>query len=394
MKKVLIAMFALLICAVIPSALAMDVEIKGETASKVSVLVGETVPIKVASTFSTNYSDVVLYAELYYGHSKEASEKSEAIDVMTDARYVNNLDLVIPSDIDVTAPGQVYTLRLELVEKSGKVIDSKSVDVTVQKSNDVLQIQRVYVNYAKAGEPAIITVIAKNVGTDNQSDVYAMVSIPELGVVAEERMGDLTAIDTGDDEDTAKTGVQLFLPADAEQGTYDMDVEVYNDNVDVLTTQTISIEGSAPAGKFVEIVPTLVYQDVGQGETATYSLRVANLGSKTKTYSISVEGTDGWASYQVTPLVFTISPESSQLVTVGITVKDGALTGEHNFVVKASSDEADKSISLTANVKGKTGGIDALLISVIVLAVVLVILIVALVKTRKSDEVEAEESYY
>jgi heme/copper-type cytochrome/quinol oxidase subunit 2 len=59
------------------------------------------------------------------------------------------------------------------------------------------------------------------------------------------------------------------------------------------------------------------------------------------------------------------------------------------------SDNAEKTVTLTANVN-KAGGIDALMISVIVLAIVLVILVVVLVKTRKSSDemAEAEESYY
>jgi len=403
MKKILIAMFALLVLAVIPSALAMTVTVKDVVASfegivfgPVSVEAGETIPIKVAFVASDNSNDVVVKAELAY-NGKHVDVESKAIDIMNGTTYVKNLDLVIPKNIDITSPGEAYTLSVELKDGKGKSLDWVEFDVVVQRTNDLVDIQKVITNYAQAGEPTLVTVVVKNIGADDQEDIYAKVSIPELNLVAEERMGDLSAIDEGEDEDVATVDIPLRIPEDAEEGTYTMKIEVSNDDdIEVSTTKSISISGVAPMGKSIEIVPTVTSQDVEQGQTATYSLRVANLGDSTKTYSIYVEGTDGWATYQINPLVLTLSPESSQLITLNIKVNDKALSGEHVFAVKAKSGETEKSISLNANVKGSTGGFDALLVSVIVLAVVLVILIVALVKTRKASEEasEAEESYY
>ena len=397
MKKLLIALFALLVLTVVPSALAMGVDIKGESFGPVSVIAGESVPVRVTSVFSEDYSDVVLKAELSYGHGKDVDYKSKALDVIAGTTYVQNLDLEIPADIEVTVPGQTYTLSLVLKDKTGRTIDSQEVDVTVQRNNDELEIQKVITNYALAGEPTLITVIAKNIGSDEQEDVYVKVSIPELNLVAEERMGDIAAVDSDGDEDVASVDMPIQIPENAAKGIYTMIVEVYNDNVDVKTTKTIAIDGVGEKAKFVEVVSLINSQSIGQSETATYVLRIANLGDSAEAYTIAVEGTEGWATYQINPLALALSAGSEQTINIAVTANKNALAGEHLLKVKVISNKgAEKTVSLTANVQGSTAGFDAMLISVIVLAIVLIILIVLLVKTRKASEdiSKTEESYY
>lgn len=399
MKQVLIALFALLILAIAPSVLAMTVTVNDlDWADQpVSVQIGETMPIKVTQFADANYSDVVITAELSY-NGKHVSEESKPIDMIEGSTYTRTLNLKMPDNIKVTDTGETYTLSIRMKDGKGNDVDwEQNFEVTVQKANDNVEIQKVMTTYANAGEPMIVTVVAKNIGSDSEDDVYVKVSIPELGLVSEERMGDIASVDSGDDEDVATADVPIRIPEDAESGIYTLKVEVYNDDEDVVVsaTKSISINGAVPSEKFVEVVPIVASQDVGQGQTATYTLRVANLGDSTKTFSVIVEGTDGWATYQVNPLAVTLNADSSQMITVAIAAADKALIGEHKFTVKVKSDDAEKSVSLISNVK-EASGIDTMLISVIVLAVVLVILIAVLVKTRKSgDEIaESEESYY
>jgi uncharacterized membrane protein len=399
MKQYIIALVALLTLtlAIVPSALAMTVTVNDASSEPLSVGIGETLNIKVAENPSVNYSDVVITASLTY-NGKKVDVESKAFDMMAGTNYVRNLQLKVPENIKTTSPGENYVLGVRMNDNKGREIAWTEFDVTVSRENDAVEIQKVITTFAKAGEPVLTTIVVKNIGSDNLDDVYVKVSIPQLGISTEERLGDIASIDSGEDEDVATADVPLRIPQDAESGTYALQVEVYNDNddVQVSATKDIVIDGVAPAEKFVEVVPTLVSQDIGQGETATYSLRVANLGDSAKTFTVFIEGTDGWATYQINPLVVTLAPESGQTITVAVTVANNALMGEHKFTAKVKSDDAVKSIALTANVKEKTVGVDALLISVIVLAVVLVILIAILVKTRKaSDEsIEAEESYY
>lgn len=396
MKTYIIALVALLTLAIVPSALAMTVTVNDAVSTPLSVGIGEVLKVKISDTPSVNYSDVVITAEFAY-NGKKVSVESSAFDEVAGVTYVKTLNLKVPTNIKTAASGENYVLTVRMQDNKGNEIAYRAFDVAVTRANTDLQIQKVMTTFAKAGSPVLVTVVAKNIGSDDLEDVYAKVSIPELGIFTEERLGDIASTDNGDDEDVATADIPLRIPANAEDGTYTLNVELYNDKDDVTVSATkdIVIDGVAAAEKFVEVVPTLVSQDIGQGETATYVLRVANLGDSAKTFSVSVDGTDGWATSQVSPLVVTIAPDTSQTITVAVTVANNALIGKHELVANVKSDDAVKSIALTANVKEKTIGIDALLISVIVLAVVLVILIAILVKTRKADEsIEAEESYY
>ena len=396
MKQILIALFALLILA-IPSALAMTVTVKDFSSGPVSVEVGETIPIEVINVASVNMSNVVITAELAY-NGKKVNVESKPFNLIAGTSYTKALSLKVPENIKTTSSGNYYTLSVRMQDNDGNEVASQQFRVTVQRANDNLEIQKVMTTPANAGEPVIVTVVAKNIGSEDLEDVYVRVSIPDLNIVAEERMGDILATDKGEDEDVATKDVALVIPDNAGFGDYALKIEVYDDddNVDTISTESIYINGVAPAEKFVEVVPTLASQSMNQGETATYTLRVANIGDTTKTFDVLVTGTEGWAAYELNPLSITLAPESSTLVTVAVTAADKALTGEHKFTVKVKSDNAERSVALTANVNEKAGGVDALMISVIVLAVVLVILVVILVKTRKSgDEIaEAEESYY
>lgn len=395
MKKILIALLALLFLAV-PTALAMTVEIKDISASSlnpVSINVGEVVPIKITHVAVENSTDVVIEAQLTY-RGKKVNVESDPIKMIIGSTYTETLNLAVPQDIKVTSAGEYYTLSVTMKDGKGKELARSVFDVTVQRLSNELEVQKVITNYAAAGAPTLVTVVAKNTGSNDQEEVYVKVSIPELGLVAEEFMGDIAADNKGDGENVATVDIPLRIPNNVAKGDYLMTVEVYNSEMNVIDTAQISINSNI-LGKenFIEVVPTISVQEASPGATSVYTLRVANLEDKTQTYSVSVKGTDGWATYQVNPLDLTLASNSDQVITIGITPVSNALVGQHNFVVTVTSENAEKSISLVANVKEKTAGIDAMLVSVIVLAVVLVILVVVLVKTRKTNE-GAEESYY
>jgi uncharacterized membrane protein len=259
----------------------------------------------------------------------------------------------------------------------------------------LLEIQRVIKTTAEAGKSTLVTVVIKNTGSDEQEDVYVKVSIPELGISAsEERLGDLVAVDEGDNEDTAEAQLALSIPSNAADGTYSMVVSAYNDNVEITKTESLRVKGVAGTKMDAsEVVPQVMSQEIKQGKTASYGIIIGNLAGTSQTYSVEVSGTDGWASYTVSPLKVTLNGQDSQIVNVDLTASENSMVGQHAFTVTVKNgDQVVKQLTMTANVKGAKA-IDAMLISVIVLAVILVILILILIKSRKS-ETATEESYY
>ena len=399
MKKLLTAMFVLLVLAM-PTALASisvsvdDVQASG---TSLSVIAGDTLPVQVTYQLGENASDVVVEVELSYGHGKKIEASTDPVDVLEGVTYKKNLELTLKDDLETSASGEEYNLEVRLKDGRGHTLESENYDLTVQRKNDLLEIQKVMVpSVLEAGKPAKMTVVVKNVGSDNQDDVYVKISSPELGISLEERAGDIKAMDDDEDKDVATIDLPLRLSSNALEGTYTLKVQAYNDNVNVVTTKTVAVSGVKKAADSTEVVPVADSMNLKQGSTGLYQLHLLNLGNAAQTYSVSVEGLDGWATYQVNPLSVKLNPDASQLVDLALSVSDKALAGEHAFTVKVASDGKEvRSLTLAANVKKSVFQVDAMLISVVVLAIILVALVLVLVKTRKADEeTEVEESYY
>jgi len=309
-----------------------------------------------------------------------------------------NLKLELPSDLETTASGEEYTLSVTLKDGRGRTLEpSAEYELTVQRQNDLVEIQRVIVpSVLEAGKAAKMTVVLKNIGSDEQEDLYLKISSTELGLFEEEYVGDLEAMDEDDNEDVATIDVPLRISNGALEGTYALKVQVYNDNLEVMTTKTVTVNGIQKAADSTDVVAVEGSLDLKQGQTGVYQLHLLNLGNDAQTYTVSVTGIDGWASYDVNPLSVKLNPDSSQLVDLALTVSDKAMVGKHTFTVAVDSDgKTVKEMTLTTNIEQSTWKVDAMLTSVVVLALILVALVAFLVRSRKSeDETEVEESYY
>ena len=276
---------------------------------------------------------------------------------------------------------------------------SQDFDLTVQRNSDELDIQKVLgPNSAEAGKPVIWTVVVKNIGSKEQEDVYVKVFAPELGLSVEERAGDIKAEDEDGDEDTATVDVPLRIPKDAVEGNYQVFVKVYNDDTENVVTKNLWVDGSKRVTASTEVVPVKRNLEIKQGATGVYQLTILNLGDAAQIYTVNVEGLEGWASYQVNPLSVKLNPQTSQVLSLGLTVSENALEGEHAFTAKVMSNGNEvRSLSLSTDVAKGSSGVSGMLVSVVVLAIVLIVLLALLVKLRKSDDEdleESEESYY
>jgi uncharacterized membrane protein len=399
MKKILSALIALFVLAtLVPGVMAsMSVEVGGSSASPVSVVRGETVPIKVTFSENTDYSDAVVEAELRYQNGKKVEVSSSALDLISETTYVKTLNLKAPEDIEATSPGEVYALTVNIKDGNGNELEWESFDITVQRTNNQLEIQKVLkTSTIEAGKTLLVTAVVKNTGSDRLDDVYVKMSIPELGLTTEERAGDLVAADDGDKQDTESVVLSLKIPSSATQGAYSLEITAYNNDAETTKKDSINIAGTQGITQSTEVYANKVIGSVAQGETSAYKFTLLNVGGSSAVYSVSVQGIDGWATAAVNPASATVQKDSTATLTVYITADKNAALGQHIATVTVKSgDTAIKQLSIVSEVtENGTFAIDPLLITAVILAIILIVLVAVFVKTRKSGEKLEEENYY
>jgi uncharacterized membrane protein len=400
MKKVLIALFALfaLFVLAMPGVMAaMNIDVDGSSNSPVSVMRDSTVPIKVTLSETSDYQDVTIEAQLRYEHGKEVEISTQPVDVIAGTTYTRTLNMKIPANIESTVPGEEYALTVSVKDGNGNEIEWQSFDVTVQRTDDQLEIQKVLKSSTvEAGKTLSVTAVVKNTGSDKMDDIYVTMSIPELGLAIEKRLGDLVSVDTEEKDDTKSVLFELKIPSTAKQGTYTLELKASNDDTETVKKDTITVVGAQNIAQTTDVYASKTIGSVAQGKTTAYDLTLLNVnGDAVSTYTISVQGIDGWATAKVTPDMVTVYKDTTAKATVYITANADAVAGQHIATVTIKSgDSVIKQMNLVTTVTNRGIAVDPLFITAIILAIILLVLIVVFVKTRKGEVKLEEESYY
>ncbi len=375
----------------------------GEQYSNPSIERGETLPLKVVIESQKNHEEVVIKAWIN-GYREDIEDETEEFDLFAGFEYSKYLYLDIPSDIDAKEP---YTLYVEIQNSVVLTGPARAViDLQVQKVSNVLDVKSVEF-YAgrdfcgcystqtikgvcggcstvfEAGSVLYADVVVKNMGNHPQEDLFVKMSIPSECIERTVYLGNL------DSNETEEVTLYLALPEEA--GTYEVEVEVFNDEESTVMEQQI-IVGETEGD--VQVIVEDSRNDVEQGKTAVYSLYVANTGAD-ETFIVSVEGTQGWATAQVNPVTFTLSEGQSKMVNIELTADENALPAEHQFTVKVAYGNKVQSYNLSAKVT-ETPGLELkylLLIIGIVLAVAIIVLLILLLTRNGKSMTEKPEEY-
>lgn len=365
---------------------------------------GETLSLKVVITPDKDHEEVVIKSWIN-GYREDIEDETNEFDVFAGYDYSKHLYLDIPEDISAT---EDYTLYVEVqnsVVFTG--VYKAEIDLQVQKVSNVLDVKSVefyagrdicgcyapliskgvcgecYVEF-EAGSVLYADVVVKNMGSQTQEDLFVKMSLPGECIERTVYLGDLNAGET--------EKVTLYLQMPEQAGSYDVEVEVFNEDVSTTVKQAITL---AETEADVHIMVEKSYSDIAVGETAVYSIYVANTGSA-ETFIVSVNGTQGWATAKVNPVTFTLSEGQSKLVNIELTVNDEALAAEHQFTVEVAHGSEVESYNFSANVT-EAPGLELkylLLIVGVVLAVAIVILLILLLSKNGKTSIEKPEEEY
>lgn len=354
---------------------------------------GEEVEVRTVFVAGNESNDVRVKAEIT-GYDEDIEARTSFFDVIADNSYTRNLVLDIPSNIDEDS----YTLHVTISGKSDfSGIGEAEIDMNVQRVTDLLEIMSVdtYGNF-EAGNTLYADVVVKNRGSDKAEDIYVSASIAELGLARTIYLGDLDEVDD-DHEDTEKVTIALALPSTAASGSYKLDVKAYNSKTSAEDVVSFAIAGTTSGEGKIVITPQTTMVNVEQGKGAVYTISIANFGSTSENVELSTEGTEGWATTQITPQAFNLASGKTETVSLYLVANEDAIAAEHIFTLKVEYDNAVEYVTLNANIAGAGNAAAPSLRTImtvisVVLAVVIIVLLIILLTKKETKEVA--ETYY
>ncbi len=242
----------------------------------------------------------------------------------------------------------------------------------------------------------MVTFDVINTGDEEQKDVFVVISNPDLGISERIEVGDIG------DFDKKEFSVNLEMPEDAEEKTYQLQFDVYDEDGDQYENEeedkarflrTFKILGICGVSEpeitaSLDSIPTV-------GKELTITATIKN-NDKESEYVISIDGYDSWASLnKIEPQIVTIDKDSTKTITITLTPLE---SGTHSFVLKAyhEGQTASKTISVE-NIKGKSSGFTGafaglgntgLYVIAVVFLVLIIIIVVLIIKVSSGPRAE------
>lgn len=359
------------------------VELSGSTT--MAGMVGDTVPVRVTFDAVQNMSEVRVNIRME-GHREDIEAETSRFDIIDGSTYTKLLSLDLPSDLKDDLAKE-FTLYVEISSASDRT--EETYTLKMQRESYELDVLSIDVDsQVSAGDVVPVVVVIKNTGYNSGDDNYVVASIPALGISSRGYAGDLVAIEDCDDDcdDSVQKTVYFQIPSNVVAGTYELEVEVYNDDTSTVVKKLVNIGDSEDT----LVLAAVKTQDINAGETKIYDLILVNSADDVKVFNIAT--VSGTALSVSAPSVVTVGPDSSETVQVSVTAAKNADIGTYTFSVDVNGEQ----VVFGANVTG--GSVSA---SVVALTVILVIIFVVLLAvlivllTRKEQPIEeAETSYY
>jgi uncharacterized membrane protein len=398
-----------------------DVKIDGESLqpnnlNRLNFEKGEEIDVKVIITANEDAENVQVEAEIKgYEHSEResTSDITHVFDVEENVTYTKRLKVTVPTRADEDD----YKLRVTITDRyNDEIIQNYNIKIdSPRHSMEIRDIVLTPENEVRAGRALLAAVRVRNLGDRDEDSVKVTVKIPSLGLSASDYIDEV-------EEDDSETSEELYLriPACAEAGEYDVVAEVeYDDgyeeiskatSIEVLESDVCEASSSDEDDEEAE-VPDVVLgsklEDVvaGQGG-AIFPVTITNNAGRSKTFSLDIEGVDGWGTVKISPTnTVVIKSGDSEELYVFVGANNDAPAGPQliTATVKAGSEKVEQA-TLTANVVGSSAdGWDTakkgLEIALVVLVALLVILglIIGFSKIKNEEEgpnSHEAETYY
>jgi len=376
---------------------------------------GEQFEVKVHMTSDVDVENVQVEAELRgYDHNDRIEDISDVFDMKAGVSYVKKMTLKFADRLDQDR----YKLRVQVEDRDSNTFE-ETYELQVETARHLLTIKDIVFspeNTVRAGRALLTTVRVANDGSEKEEGIKIKVSVPSLGISASDYIDELDA-EGGDDDEKTSEELYMKIPECAEAGDYKVRVEVIYDDGDEKITKESMI--TVTEGDFCSAVTpdttkprTIITvgvesQDLTQGQGgAVYPLTITNMGTTTKSYTVSIEGVEGFGTSRVSPSNFVVlGAGETKAIYVYVSANENAPLGQNMFGLTISSGgDVLQQITLKSNVlAGQSSGWSrikrALEIGLVILVILLVILglIIGFSKLKGKEEESddtASQTYY
>jgi len=219
---------------------------------------------------------------------------------------------------------------------------SDSVEIIIE--NDFVVLDNfVYPDTVLCGSQVEISAEVWNIGDSDQDSVSVSVhdKFKELGISELKEVGDIDAFDS------VPVSFILDIPQDAEEKTYTLIFEVYDEDGDKYQNDynddyaefvlPLTVQGGCIVVPTVSISANLVSGGM-EGENLVVQATLTNTGDKIKEYTVNAEGYSSWASsVSIDKQTFSLGPGESTEVTFDFEVNEG-VSGDQLFNIEVYSD--------------------------------------------------------
>ncbi|MBU4502763.1 MAG: putative S-layer protein, partial [Nanoarchaeota archaeon] len=287
--------------------------------------------------------------------------KSDSFDLDEDESE-DNIDLIleIPTDVDM---GNKFIVFISVYEDGNdeEQCDWKFEDnLDFKRKKHDVTIEKIVLSpsTAKAGETVDVKVDVENVGDRDEEDVYVKVKNGEMDIEVKSELFDIDAYESGDDDEYTVT-LSFTVPEDAEEGNYDLEIYVYDEDdenydsgeefitifVEGTSTTTTTTTTTGTATISTEGTPT----EIEAGDSFSIPVKLTNTDDEDKTYTVTVSNIGDWATTTSEIEAFLTAGQSSTYYLT-ILPNDDASEGMHSVTVNVKEGTkviATKTLSMT-----------------------------------------------
>lgn len=371
---------------------------------------GEDLDIDVCVKALADVQDAQIEADIYgYKYSTKEQDKVSDMTNTFDLSEGDNdcftLNLEVPTKIDQ----DYYKLRIRVADRDG-ISFEKDFELHIEGADrsSAIEIKDFALDPEEiiAGRAFTALIKVRNIGDNDLDDLKATISIPELNIKTSEYMDTI-------DSDETKTFEELLLriPECTKEGTYDVEILVeFDEYEETSLTTSINVEkgdmcstsgtGDTP-GEDKTIVTVPNSQELSQGTSIAYPIMIQNNMETSKTYTLTVSGTSGWATTRIDPSAVVIVPAGqSKTVYLYVAANSESEVGDKIMTLTVDSGTETKQIPLVAKISKASGSQDwssfktGLEIGLVVLVIVLIVIGLIIAFNKMKNNKKESEPYY